>query len=62
MGWLQTLLGSGGTAADWNSGYDDGWADARAGADYTAPGTQNDQGWAGYAWGYGEGSDTRKGW
>jgi len=62
MGWLSSLLGCGGDAADWNSGYDDGYSDGITGNDYGAPATQNPQGWGGYAWGYGEGQDAADRW
>jgi len=64
MGWLSSLLGSGGDVADWNSGHEDGWMDGYTGQPYGAPATQNEQGWGGYAWGYGEGEGAREqgGW
>jgi hypothetical protein len=51
MGLISTLLG----LDDWDSGYNDGWADAKTGKDYGQPACDNDQGHAGYAYGYGDG-------
>jgi hypothetical protein len=56
MGLLSALFGE---PDDWQSGYDDGWADARTGKDYGQPATDNVQGRAGYAFGYGDGQTQR---
>jgi len=56
MGWLAKAFGlETGDRDDWQSGYNDGYADARTGKDYGTPAADTDQGRGGYAFGYGDG-------